>query len=891
MSDQDGNWPPQVPRHRRPADRNPYRAGPDEPGRGADGFSPDGLGANDFGAHDFGGAGAGNWRGSQGRVPDWLRPGDAGAGPAGSAAGGTGRPADPFGPPDYLGPLAAPFPGDAPGLTGPPDLSGPLGPLELTGPLYEYGLTDFAVPDPAARPGGHRPSGDFGPSGDYGPPSGRLAPGGSGAASGGRQPGGYGSPDGYPPPGSPDPADWPGASAGTGQDWPGPGRRDRADGFREPGGDRGQDRRPGFGGDGPPGIPDQHDPLDTGAPWDGGRGRRPGGYPGDGYGAAGHGRDRSDRSGRSGRHGRHRDEPEAARPGPEDYGSSASGYRPDGPPSAPQWVPPASAQGPDFRPPAAPDGGRPGGSRPGQGGRGGSHAGGHRRSAGPGSGRRGRGAADTGPVTGPIPGPPPGPARPPAGPLPESGPVTGPGRVPGYPGLLPESGPVTGPGRVPGYARPPAGPFASAGPVTGPGQVNGYGGPHPGAGWSHGADDGPGGPAGDDVLPPPPAPAAMPGGTGPPEPGRAGRAGRGGGLLPGFADRHDDGGPGKRPRRRHGRWLAPLISLAVLLVIIAAAGTYAYRWYAAKHANYSGSGFGSVTIEVKPGDGPRSLLPQLLSKGVIKAADPFVAAADNYDPSGLLPGYFRLHKHMNAELAWRLLLNPKSRIQTTVSLPDGMRLPAILALLSKQTHISLHQFTIAAADTPALGLPSYAHGSLEGYLYPDTYSFAPGTTAIGILQQMVTKFNSEANTLHLISQAKAVNLLPGQVITIASLLEVEGTPKYYSQVARVIDNRLNQGVALQLDSTVLYALHKTGFMLTPQQLKVKSPYNTFIHKGLPPGPIDNPTAAAIQAALHPAKGNWTYFVTTDPSQGITKFTNSYSQFLRYETVCRAHHAC
>ncbi len=369
-------------------------------------------------------------------------------------------------------------------------------------------------------------------------------------------------------------------------------------------------------------------------------------------------------------------------------------------------------------------------------------------------------------------------------------------------------------------------------------------------------------------------------------------AASGSGILPGLGSRGQDGGDGgPRPRRRHGRWLAPVISLLVLLVIVGSVGTYLYSWYSAKHANYSGEGYGQVTIQVKPGDFADNLVPQLLSMHVIKASEPFMAAAKANNPTGLQPGYFRLHRHMNAALAWAALLNPKNRIQTTVTIPDGQRLSSILPELARQTGIKVSAFEAAAKDTGALGLPAYAHGSLEGYLYPDTYNFAPGVSAHGVLQEMVSKFNSVATSLNLQSRAKTVNLTPGQVITIASLLEAEGTPKYYGQIARVIDNRLNIKMFLGLDTTVLYALHKSGFKLSPQQLKVNSPYNTFIHKGLPPGPIDNPTAAAIHAALNPPKGNWLYFITVDPKKGITKFTSSYHQFLRFQAECRANNAC
>jgi UPF0755 protein len=366
--------------------------------------------------------------------------------------------------------------------------------------------------------------------------------------------------------------------------------------------------------------------------------------------------------------------------------------------------------------------------------------------------------------------------------------------------------------------------------------------------------------------------------------------------VPGFdADR--PAGRGRRPRRRRLRirWLAPLISAIVLLAAVGLGGGYLYHIYQLRRANYTGDGFGSVTVYVPPGASAFSLAPQLIRKGVIKAAEPFDAAAkDSASPNGLVPGYFRLHKHMNALLAWKLLLNPKSMIQVTATVVDGQRLARILASLSNSTGIPLRQLKQAAADTKALGLPSYANGNPEGYLYPATYSFPPHPTALSIVQALVRRFKQEAASLSLAKAAKAVNLTQGQVITVASLLEAEGgKPKYYSSVAEVIYNRLNAHppMKLQLDSTVLYALGKTGFRITPSQQRVRSRYNTFLHPGLPPGPIDNPDQAAILAALHPLHGKWLYFVTVDPKTGLTKFTSSAAAFQRLVARCRSNGAC
>jgi UPF0755 protein len=279
----------------------------------------------------------------------------------------------------------------------------------------------------------------------------------------------------------------------------------------------------------------------------------------------------------------------------------------------------------------------------------------------------------------------------------------------------------------------------------------------------------------------------------------------------------------------------------------------------------------------------------------VASVNSFVAAAKaSSNPEGLEPGFFSLHKHMNSTLAWKLLLNPGSRIQTVITIPEGLRMTEILQTLAARSagSVTAAQLAAAAKDTAALGLPSYANGNPEGYLFPATYDFNPGTSALAMLQAMVTRFDQEAASINLPAAAKTAQLTQGQVITVASILEAEaGSPKYYPEVAEVIYNRLNSGMDLELDSTVNYALHRFGVSLTESQLNVNSPYNTFIHPGLPPGPIDSPGDAAIQAALHPDHGDLLYFVTVNLKTGLTLFTNSASQFAQFEQECQQNNAC
>jgi len=357
------------------------------------------------------------------------------------------------------------------------------------------------------------------------------------------------------------------------------------------------------------------------------------------------------------------------------------------------------------------------------------------------------------------------------------------------------------------------------------------------------------------------------------------------GFFRGFGGGDDD--YGHRPRKQR-RSRAPIVALTVIVIFLAAVvggGAYAYKWYSKRHADWTGSaGFGSVEVTVKQGEfacSP-SLENTLVSAGVVASAEAFCDAAKTAaDSSSLEPGTFKLRKHMGAALAWKLLISPKSRVQQSVTVPDGLPDSKIITLLSKGTGIPVSKFQAALNDTSALGLPSWAQHNPEGFLYPDTYDFPPHGTALSILKTMVAEFNTQVKGLNLAAAAKVAQFSEHQIIIEASLLEGEVGPKYFADVAREIDNRLNLGMPLQLDSTIAFATGDYSFNLSESQLHVKSPYNTFSHAGLPPGPIDSPDIDAIKAALHPDDSatarTWVYFVTVNKS-GKTLFTNSPTQF-------------
>jgi UPF0755 protein len=353
-------------------------------------------------------------------------------------------------------------------------------------------------------------------------------------------------------------------------------------------------------------------------------------------------------------------------------------------------------------------------------------------------------------------------------------------------------------------------------------------------------------------------------------------------------DEEDDDGERRdrtaagRPRRRRSRWIAPLVALVVILTPLVIGAVYVLHLYMSKYhpADYASDGTGQAIVEVQSGQTATAVGQRLVTLGVVASVRAFELAAEHStNQRGLEPGFYRMHKQMKATLAFALLLNPAARIQDKITIPEGWRISQTEAELAAKSGIPAGDYKQALANPGSLGLPSYADGKPEGYLFPATYEVQPNQTATDVLLAMVQRFDQEAASINLPQAAASVHLSPSQVITLASLIQAEGgSTSYYPQIARVIYNRLAQNMPLQLDSTVMYALNTFGIVASDQQLQTTSPYNTYKYKGLPPGPIDSPGNAAIEAALHPSSGKDLYFVTVNPKTGLTEFTASQATF-------------
>jgi UPF0755 protein len=322
-----------------------------------------------------------------------------------------------------------------------------------------------------------------------------------------------------------------------------------------------------------------------------------------------------------------------------------------------------------------------------------------------------------------------------------------------------------------------------------------------------------------------------------------------------------------RRRRRPVAVVMSLLVLAGLVVGIILGGQKLIEFIDPTAQDYTGQGTGEIQIRVQDGDTLSDIGRTLVKADVIASIGPFVDAAETNSASvGIQPGVYGMRLQMSGQAALDLLLDPVSRLLSRVTLPEGLTVERTLARIAEETGRPIEEFQAAAADTVALGLPAYANGQLEGFLFPATYDVEPDDAPADVLGDMV------ARTLHAFAELGIPEEQRLTVLTKASLVQAEaGSVEDMRKVARVLENRLSDGMPLQLDTTVNYANGKGGITTSAQDRANPSPYNTYVHPGLPPGAIDNPGEDALRAVLSPTPGDWRFFVVVDPHSGDTRF--------------------
>jgi len=333
----------------------------------------------------------------------------------------------------------------------------------------------------------------------------------------------------------------------------------------------------------------------------------------------------------------------------------------------------------------------------------------------------------------------------------------------------------------------------------------------------------------------------------------------------------------RRPRRRPPRVLRLLlVAVIVLLVAALAVGLYVRSYFE------TGRPGRVVTVTVPQGASLSQISQILENAGVVKHAGAFSirAQTDGY-ASDFRAGVYRLHRNERYDTLVAALRHGPPLIRVTI--PEGYTARQTAALIARRVPgFSARQYVDLTLVHPMpYSLPGFHSGQpLEGLLFPATYEVSPSVTPRAMIEQQLAAYRAALAKVGL-ARAAAKNLTPYDVTIIGSMIEREiEVPSERALAAAVVWNRLHLRMPLQIDATIEYALPVYKPVLSYRDLQIKSPYNTYLHSGLPPTPIANPGLASLRAAAHPAAVDYLYYVARNDGSGRHFWSASYAQFLK-----------
>jgi UPF0755 protein len=350
-----------------------------------------------------------------------------------------------------------------------------------------------------------------------------------------------------------------------------------------------------------------------------------------------------------------------------------------------------------------------------------------------------------------------------------------------------------------------------------------------------------------------------------------------------------------RRRSRRG-WLIILLTAVIIAAVAVLVVPRVVDYF--KTDDYSGNGVGypTVTITVHAGDSASTIGDTLADAGVVASTKAFTnAASDNTASQSIQPGAYDLHQHQSGKDALAAMLDPSSRNATNeVLVTEGANSFTVQSRLGEVLGSESKAGIAAALDKPAeLGLPlTYTDNnkvptSAEGFLYPATYTIDPGTKPVDALNQMVTRFIQADRDSGFSADAKSLGITPYEALIVASIIQAEAKfDADMPKVAEVIYNRLRAHSALQIDATTKYGCEIAGEKHCIYN-NFPSAYNSYLHSGLPPTPIDNPGAQAMAAAVHPSTGQLKFYVNGD-AEGHLSFSTNEKDFAADRDKCAAH---
>ncbi|MGY6654231.1 endolytic transglycosylase MltG [Amycolatopsis sp. TRM77291] len=355
--------------------------------------------------------------------------------------------------------------------------------------------------------------------------------------------------------------------------------------------------------------------------------------------------------------------------------------------------------------------------------------------------------------------------------------------------------------------------------------------------------------------------------------------------------------PKKRKKKRALGWIAAL----TVLVLLAGGAYYGFTEIFG-YDDYEGAGESDVLVQVEKGDSTSAIGNRLQAAGVVASGKAFVKAGeDNTAVSRLQQGYYVMKTKMSGASAVEKMIAPASKVGQVeirpytqfhdITQPDGKVTPGVYSLLSKASCADLNgkstcipveelRKTIENADLAKLGVPSWAVEAatnaehkdrrLEGLIAPGIYNIKPGWSAEELLTFVVKTSAERILNAGLSDQSKGEGKTPYETLVIASIIEREAVKADFGKISRVIYNRIDKKMRLEMDSTVNYVLDRPTLLTKPEEREKAGAYNTYKSVGLTPTPIAVVSAEAIQAALKPTAGEWLFFVKCEKN-GLSCF--------------------
>lgn len=288
-----------------------------------------------------------------------------------------------------------------------------------------------------------------------------------------------------------------------------------------------------------------------------------------------------------------------------------------------------------------------------------------------------------------------------------------------------------------------------------------------------------------------------------------------------------------------------------------------------------------ILFLVEEGKGVQSIAQNLKDEGIIKKTWPFLLGYRIYFSSkSLKAGEYELNLPVSSKKILNILSEGKVLVYP-ITIPEGLTRREIAQHLESLGIVEEDDFLKAATRTDLLGSYDIEAKNLEGYLFPETYHFTRGIPAEKIISTFVSQFKT-VFTEEWRKRAIEINMTPRKVVTLASLIEKETSiPEERKLVSAVFHTRLRIKMKLDCDPTIIYAMKEQGTYegrLLRKHLKLDSPYNTYLRRGLPPGPICNPGRAALEAALYPSGEKYLYFVSRNDGSHV--FSRTFDEHQR-----------